>query len=350
MWHKNGLTERLNLQWPILQAPMGAYSSPALAAAVSNAGALGGLGMSGLSVESVRRRIEGFRQQSDDSLNVNHLLWKTPDDLSGIGEPMRTQLQTLYDKHGLGTVPDATPSHSIIEGDHLDILLELKPEVVSFHFGLPERNSMKALKDAGIYIIGCATTVKEARSLEIAEVDAIIAQGTEAGGHRGTFSDVETTNQSGLFSLLPQVSEVVNVPVIAAGGVANGQGIAAALMLGASAVQLGTAFLCCAEANVSDAHRLALSTATDNGTVITDVVTGKPARFIRNNLINTLTGEEPLPFPSQQRLTAQLEKSGNPEYMGLYAGQSAALTTEMPASDLVQRLAAEAERCFAKFI
>ena len=125
MWSRNALTERLGLRWPIFQAPMGTYSTPALAAAVSNSGALGGLGMSGLPTETVRRRIEGFRQQSGNSLNVNHLLWETPEDLSGIGEPMRARLQTLYEKFDLGPVPDATSSRNVIDGEHLEILLEL---------------------------------------------------------------------------------------------------------------------------------------------------------------------------------------------------------------------------------
>ena len=349
MWHKNALTERLKLKWPILQAPFGDKTTPALAAAVSNSGALGGLGMSGLHPENVRRRIEGFRQLSGGSLNVNYLLWETPDELSEAAKPMRNVLQTLYHTNGLGQVPEPTPSRSIMDQDHLDVLTELKPEVASFHFGLPHRDVVDQLKAFGTLVICSATTVAEAVSLEAGGVDAIIAQGSEAGGHRGTFSGVDIALQPGLFALLPQVAAAVSVPVIAAGGIANGQGIAAALMLGASAVQLGTAFLRCEEANVADGHRAALATASDSSSEVTDVVSGKPARFLRNTLTETLSSEEPLPFPAQLRLTAILAKTGNPQLMGLYAGQSAALTVEKPAGELVEQLAEDVGLCFKKF-
>ncbi len=349
MWYKTALTERLKLQWPILQAPMGDKTTPALAAAVSNAGALGGLGMSGLHPENVRRRIEGFRQQSGGSLNVNYLLWETPDELSDAARPMRNVLQTLYHSNGLGQVPEPTPSRSIIDQDHLDVLTELKPEVASFHFGLPHQDVVDQLKALGTLIVCSATTVAEALSLEEGGVDAIIAQGIEAGGHRGTFSGVDSAVQPGLFALLPQVVAAVSVPVIAAGGIANGQAIAAALMLGASAVQLGTAFLRCEEANVADGHRAALATASDSSTVVTDVVSGKPARFLRNSLTETLLSEDPLPFPAQLRLTAPLAKTGDAQLMGLYAGQSAALTVEKPAGELVEKLAEDVGLCFKKF-
>ena len=350
MWCKNTLTERLGLQWPILQAPMGDKTTPALAAAVSNAGALGGLGMSGLHPENVRRRIEGFRQQSAGSLNVNYLLWETPDQLSDMAMSMRNSLQLLYDANGLGQVSEPMPSRSTIDQDHLDILTELKPEVVSFHFGLPKRDVLHQLKASGTLIVSTATTVAEAVSLEASGVDAIIAQGSEAGGHRGTFSNIDIAMQPGLFALLPQVVDAVSLPVIAAGGIANGQAVAAALMLGASAAQLGTAFLRCGEANMEDGHRAALAAATDTATVVTDVVSGKPARFLRNTLIETLSSEEPLPFPAQLRLTTPLARTDDPQLMALYAGQSAALTLEKPAGELVQKLAKDAEKCFRKFV
>ena len=163
--------------------------------------------------------------------------------------------------------------------EHLAMLLRAKPEMVSFHFGLPHSEIVQAIKDAGIFIISSATTVAEAKTLEECGVDAIIAQGTEAGGHRGTFSGVDISMQPGLFALLPQVVDAVSVPVIAAGGVADGRQVAAAFMLGASAVQLGTAFLRCEEANVLDAHRAALREANDACTIVTDMITGRPARI-----------------------------------------------------------------------
>ena len=341
MWSRNALSERLNLEWPIFQAPMGELTTPSLAAAVSDAGALGGLGMWGFSADDVRRRIAGFRQQSAGGLNVNYPLWDDPGDLSGVGLPMREKLQSLYDAKGLGEVPAARGSAGAVTDDHLAVLIDAKPEVVSFHFGLPPSKVVAELKSAGVFIVCSATTADEARKLEAGGVDAVIAQGTEAGGHRGTFTGVPISKQPGLFSLLPQVVDAVSVPVIAAGGVADGRAIAAAIMLGASGVQVGTAFLRCGEANVASAHRCALGTAGDASTTVTDVVSGRPARFITNRLTDELRGTTPLPFPAQYSLTGPLEDTGDEDVAGLFAGQSVALTREMPAAKLIQTLAEE---------
>ena len=190
MWSRNSLTERLNLEWPILQAPMGDKTTPALAGAVSNAGALGGLGMSGLTADTVRRRIEGFRQLSAGSLNVNYLLWEHTGDLTGAGTTMRGRLQTLYDTKKLGAVPVPVGSESAVDFDHLSVLKDTSPEVISFHFGLPAPKICRELKANGIFLICSATTVAEALALEASGADAVIAQGTEAGGHRGTFTSI----------------------------------------------------------------------------------------------------------------------------------------------------------------
>lgn len=352
MWSQNALTQRLNLNWPILQAPMGELTTPALAAAVSNAGGLGGLGMWGFSGDEAERRVAGFRQQSGGSLNVNYPLWDDPGELTGIGGQMRELVQRLYETENLGRMPSPSGSAGQVDAEHLAMLRKMKPEVVSFHFGLPDHETMEAIKDIGIFVLCSATTVAEAKALEARGVDAVIAQGIEAGGHRGTFSGVDISMQPGLFSLLPQVVDAVSIPVIAAGGIADGRTIAAAFMLGASAVQLGTAFLRCEEADVLDAHRDALSRASDASTVVTSVVSGRPARFIKNRLIEELSvnGVEPLPFPAQMSLTYPLEANGNGEVSGLYSGQSAALTRELSAAGLVQTLANETSRRLRDFI
>jgi len=343
MWPNNALTERLNLKWPILQAPMGSASTPGLAAAVTNAGGLGGLGMWGRTAEQAARRIAGFRQQSGGTLNVNYPIWPDPRGTPEATEAIRAHLQSRYDAFGLGAAPQPAGDVSDVGPDHIALMLDTKPEVVSFHFGMPEPDAVRALKAAGIFIISSATTVAEARALEAAGCDAIIAQGTEAGGHRATFTGVDIGMQPGLFALLPQIVDAVGVPVIAAGGIADGRTSAAAFILGASAVQLGTAFLLCEEAEVRDAHRAALAQADDSCTVVTDVISGRPCRYIRNEMIDTLiaSGLKPLPVPAQQSLTQPLAAAGDRGWTALTAGQSAALAKYTNAAELVEKLAEE---------
>jgi len=346
MWPQNALTERLKIRWPILQAPMGWLSTPALAAAVSNAGGLGGIGMWGFSAEDAERRIAGFRQQSGGSLNVNYPLWPEPEIIADVVDPMRKRLQTHYDAKGLGPVPRPEGAASDVSLEHLALLLRAKPQMVSFHFGLPKQEIVDAIKATGIFVISSATTVAEAKMLERRGVDAVIAQGTEAGGHRGTFTGVDISMQLGLFSLLPQVVDAVRVPVIAAGGIADGRTVAAAFVLGASAVQLGTAFLRCEEANVLDTHRAALREATDACTIVTDTISGRPARYIRNKLTDDLisSGLKPVTFPAQLSLTAPLGATGDRELTALFAGQSAALARDTTAAEFVHSLAEETTR------
>jgi nitronate monooxygenase len=351
MWPSNPLTERLKLKFPIIQAPMGSASTPALAAAVTNAGGLGGLGMWGRTAEQAARRIAGFRQQSGGSLNVNYPIWPDPRCAPETSEAMRRHLQSHYDAHGLGAVPQPQGDVSDVGPEHVALMLETKPEVVSFHFGLPEPEVLDALKAAGIFIISSATTVAEARLLEKSGVDAIIAQGTEAGGHRATFTGVDVGMQPGLFALLPQIVDAVRVPVIAAGGVADGRTAAAAFMLGASAVQLGTAFLHCEEAEIRDQHRAALAEANDAATLVTDVISGRPCRYIRNTMIDDLvaSGLQPLPVPAQQSLTAPLGSVGDRDWTALTSGQSAALSNDRNAAALMERLAEETTRRLRAF-
>jgi nitronate monooxygenase len=346
MWPQNALTERLKIRWPILQAPMGWLSTPALAAAVSNAGGLGGIGMWGFSAEDAERRISGFRQQSGGSLNVNYPLWPEPEITADVVGPMRKRLQALYDAKDLGPVPRPEGAASDVSLEHLALLLRAKPQMVSFHFGLPAQEVVDAIKGAGIFVISSATTVAEAKILESRGVDAVIAQGTEAGGHRGTFTGVDMSMQPGLFALLPQVVDAVRVPVIAAGGLADGRTVAAAFVLGASAVQLGTAFLRCEEANVLDAHRAALREASDACTIVTDTITGRPARYIRNKLTDDLiaSGLKPVAFPAQLSLTAPLAATGDRELTALFAGQSAALARDTTAAEFVHSLAEDTIR------
>jgi nitronate monooxygenase len=352
MWSRNALTERLNLKWPILLAPMGSISTPTLAAAVSNAGGLGALAMWGFSAEDAERRIAGFRQQSGGSLNVNYPLWPEPKVSANASEAMQKWLQPRYDAHGLGPVPQPRGAVSEIGSGQLAMLLRVKPEVVSFHFGLPPVDVMGAVKGAGIFVICSATTVAEARILEERGADAVIAQGTEAGGHRGTFTGVDISMQAGLLALLPQIVDAVKVPVIAAGGVADSRQIAAVFMLGASAVQMGTAFLPCEEANVPESYRAGVREASDASTVVTDMITGRPARFIRNKLTAELvaSGLDAVAFPAQMSLTAPLGATGDREMAALFAGQSVALAKNTRAAVFVESLGQETTHRLRAFL
>ena len=260
---------------------------------------------------------------------------------------MREAIQKLYDEKGLGPVPTPQASAGEVSPEHLDALVSSKPEIVSFHFGLPSENIVQTLKSAGIQIMCSATTVEEARFLEVNGVDLVIAQGIEAGGHRGTFLDTDISSQAGLFSLLPQVVDAVKVPVIAAGGIADGRAIAAALTLGASGVQLGTAFLRCGEADVSEAQRVAYKNAGEASTVLTEVMSGRKARSIKTRLIEELTQQHlnPLPFPAQYSWTLPFGQTNDKDFLELFAGQSIALTREMPATELVRTLVDETNAC-----
>lgn len=351
MWPSNPLTQRLNLKFPIILAPMGIITTPSLAAAVSNAGGLGGIGMWGLTTEEAARHIAGFRQLSPGSLNVNYPLWPEPSFTAEASEAMRRHLQRHYEAKTLGSVPQPRGAASDVSPEHVAMLLEEKPEVVSFHFGLPDQGVVDTIKSAGIFIQSSATTVAEARILERRGVDAVIAQGSEAGGHRATFTGVDISMQAGLFALLPQIVDAVSVPVIAAGGIADGRTAAAAFMLGASAVQLGTAFMRCEEASMYDAHRAALAQADESCTVVTDVISGRPARYIKNKLIDDLTasGLKPLPIPTQLSLTFPLGAGGDRDFAVLLSGQSAALAKDTNATELVERLAADTTRRLRAF-
>lgn len=238
MLPKSPLTERLGLAYPIIQAPMAGAATPALAATVSEAGGLGSLGLGTSTPEATAAEIQRFKQMTAKPLNANFFCHDDPGDVSGSGEAMRRHLAGYFQEHGAGEVPEPTVPYCTFTAAHADVLTQEKPAVVSFHFGLPDEALLAQVRATGAYILCSATTVAEARFLEKAGVDAIIAQGNEAGGHRGTFLGGSSETQPGLFALLPQVCRAVSLPVIAAGGIVDGHTAAAAFMLGASAVQV----------------------------------------------------------------------------------------------------------------
>ncbi len=343
MWPTNALTERLGLAYPIIQAPMAGAATPALAATVSEAGGLGSLGLGTSSPEVTAAKIQRFKQMTARPLNTNFFCHQEPGDVAGTGMEMQARLQPYFDEVGKGPVPAPSVGYTTFTAAHADVLTKEQPAVVSFHFGLPSAALFTQVKATGAFILCSATTVAEARFLEKAGVDAIIAQGNEAGGHRGTFLGGSMDAQPGLFALLPQVCAAVKVPVIAAGGIVNANTAAAAMMLGAHAVQVGTAFLRNTDAKVSDPHRAALAAAGDESTRVTRLHSGKPARAIRNRLMDDLADAEDLisPYPAQRSLVGPIASVGDGAFQALWAGQNVGLTRKMDAADLLRSLAEE---------
>jgi nitronate monooxygenase len=344
------LARRLGISLPIIQAPMRGVSTPSLAASVSEAGGLGSLGCGGLSAIELVGRVKATRSLTSKPINLNLFLHSTPPVSDAQLEAMRRRLDHYRRELGLSRL-ELGATTSSFDAALVAALQELAPQVLSFHFGLPDREVVKDLKASGAFIMASATTVVEAQILEHGGVDAVIAQGVEAGGHRATFASDHTAGQIGLIALVPQVADAVSVPVIAAGGIGDGRGVAAALILGASAVQLGTAFLGCHESEVAPAYRAALKGAYD--TRITSVFSGRPARAIVNRFIREAADIEGelLPFPTQYELTATMREASaaadSSDFIAMWAGQSAPMTNFTNAADLVHSLAAEAAELLA---
>ena len=348
-WKSNKLTELLGIHVPIIQAPMAGSTTPELAAQVTNTGGLGSLGCAFLSPEQFAGQSAAVRANTNGAYNVNFFVHKEPVLDDALGEAMRARLEPYYREFDLGEVPAALPSNSSFNNALLDAVLVASPPVVSFHFGLPAPDMMQAVKDTGAMILSSATTVAEAKHLEAAGVDAVIAQGFEAGGHRGTFQASFEAGCVGTLALVPQVVDAVKVPVIESGGIADGRGIAAALAMGALGVQMGTAFLTCPESAAHDIYRRALVKAADDKTRITSAFSGRPARGLENRYIRDMaTYEQPLPdFPINNTLTGPLRKAsaegGKEDFMSLWSGQAAALSKSLPAAELVETLVAETD-------
>jgi len=353
-WKENRLTDRLNLSFPIIQAPMAGASTPAMAAAVSRAGGLGSLGVALQSPDKTREDCQAIHAQTNGTYNINFFVHKEPELDAARGEAMRAQLAPYYEELGLGDVPEAKVSSEPFNEEHLAAVLDMMPPVVSFHFGLPRADLFKAVKDAGIFTISSATNVREAEILEAGGIDAIVAQGFEAGGHRGTFAEPYEDGWVGTMALVPQIVDAVSVPVIAAGGIMDGRGIAAALALGAAAAQLGTAFLSTPESGIPDVHRELLLTAGDDETRLTHAFSGRPARGIENRYMKeTAGGEAEFPdFPILNTLTGPLRKgsgqAGNSDFVSLWAGQGLRMSRAMPAAELLDKLAAETDEVLGR--
>jgi nitronate monooxygenase len=346
-WPSTRLQDLFDIELPIVQAPMaGAQLSP-MAIAVSNAGALGSLPCAMLSPEQVRREIETIRAASSKPFNVNFFCHRPPAPDAARVDRWRQRVASYYTELGLApSAPINAPSRSPFDEAMCALVEEYRPPVVSFHFGLPVPALLDRVRKAGAKIIASATTVEEARWLESRGCDAIIAQGLEAGGHRGLFLTDDLATQIPTLALVPLLINVVTVPVIAAGGIMDGRGMAAAFALGADGVQIGTAYLFCPEATISGVHREALRRA-DTPTVVTNVISGRPARGIVNRVIRELgpLSDDAPPFPLASTplapLRAAAENAGTGDFSPLWAGQAFALGREMPAGELTGTLATE---------
>jgi nitronate monooxygenase len=343
MWPDSRLIDLLGIRHPILQAPMLGSTTPALVAAVSGAGALGAMGCTRMGAEEIAAFVAAMRGATNGAFNLNFFAHPEP-----VADPRavaaaRARLAPFYDRAGLGAVPETLAApYPGFSAPVLEALLAARPPVVSFHFGLPPGDAVARLKAAGIRVLSTATTVAEARALEAGGADAVIAQGWEAGGHRGAFGVEPEDAGVGLMALVPQVADAVRVPVIAAGGIMDGRGIAAALALGAAGVQMGTAFLTCPEASVPQAHRDAVTGARDDDTVLTAAVSGRPARARRSAYARAMRGADLPAFPLMYTLSAPL-LAGSEEAEFLLYGQAAGMARPMPAGRLVETLAAEAQ-------
>ncbi|MGA7119204.1 MAG: nitronate monooxygenase [Polyangiaceae bacterium] len=344
------LLELLQIDAPIIQAPMAGVSTPEMAAAVSNAGALGSVGVGATNAEGARRMIAEFRARSTRSLNVN-VFCHQPARHDATREANWIELLRPEFARLGATPPTALREiyRSFVEDDEmLAMLVAERPRVVSFHFGVPSRERIGALHAAGIVLLGAATSVAEARTLASAGVDAVVAQGYEAGGHRGVFHANATDDRLGTLALTRLLVGEIDRPVIAAGGIMDGAGIAAILRLGAGAAQMGTAFVACSESQADEGFRAALKSDAAFHTVMTWVISGRPARSLANrftafgrNVAASDVPDYPIAYDAGKALHAAGKAKGEFGYGAQLAGQGAPLSRAMPAGELVALLRRE---------
>ncbi|GBE43917.1 nitronate monooxygenase [bacterium BMS3Bbin10] len=311
---------------------------------------MGSIAAAMLDGEGWRGAVAQARRATNGPLNINFFVHPPPGEDPARAAAAAKWLAPYYEELGLGDVPDMRPAHLPFDEAMADVALELGPKVVSFHFGLPEKALVARLRDAGILVLSSATTVREAQILEDGGADIIVAQGFEAGGHRGTFASSYEQAQVGTMALVPQVVDAVSAPVVASGGIGDGRGIAAAFALGAAGVQLGTVFLNCAEAGIAPVYRKALLEARDEDTRVTDAFSGRPARGLANRYIEEMKPHEgSLPeFPLMNILTGPLRKESaaraSRDFVSLWSGQAVGLNRETDAGALMENLVARARQ------
>lgn len=340
------LQQLLGIELPIIQAPMAGAQASAMAIAVSNAGGLGSLPCAMLDATGMRNEMRAIASQTSKPINVNFFCHTPPGVDAAREAAWREQLAPFYAEFGIdaATIPIG-PGRAAFNDEMADMLDEFKPQVVSFHFGLPPDHLLDRVRKIGAKIFSSATTVAEALWLEAKGVDAVIAQGLEAGGHRGIFLSDDLTTQVGSMALLPQIVRAVKIPVIAAGGIADAAGVKAAMSLGAAGVQIGTAYLLCPEATISAIHRAALKSDAARHTALTNIFTGRPARGIFNRVmkalgpINPAAPEFPLATSAIAPLRAKAEAQSSGDFSPLWSGQNATGCKEIGAAELTRQLA-----------
>ncbi|WP_191984680.1 NAD(P)H-dependent flavin oxidoreductase [Pelagerythrobacter rhizovicinus] len=343
------MLERLRMRFPIVQAPMAGVSTPDLAAAVSEAGALGSIGVGATDAAGAGAMIREVRARTGRSFNVNVFVHAPPQRDAEKEAAWLSALAPLFE--AFGAEPPAAMREiyrSFAEDEEMmRTLVELRPAVVSFHFGLPDEARVRALRDAGCFLIGTATNLREATAAREAGMDAVVAQGFEAGGHRGMFDPDATDDCLGTFALTRILVQQSGLPVIAAGGIMDGSGIRAALDLGAAAAQLGTAFLACPESSADAAYRRALFSPAARHTIMTSAISGRPARCLRNAFTDWECRTElappdyPVAYDAGKALNAAARSAGEYGFGAQWAGQGAPLARALPAAELVATLAEE---------
>ncbi|WP_439135717.1 NAD(P)H-dependent flavin oxidoreductase [Pseudomaricurvus sp.] len=345
----NFFKDKLGITYPIIQAPMVGVSTPDMAAAVSNAGALGSIGIGASTSEQARSVIQATRALTDAPFNVN-VFCHQPASLQP--EVEAAWLEHLaprfaeFDKEPPSRLYEIYASF-LQSPDTLAMLIEEKPAVVSFHFGMPPRDVIDALRHAGIITLSCITSVIELQQAESAGVDAVVVQGMEAGGHRGVFDPKNGDDELGTLSLLQQVVRETDLPVIAAGGIMDGQGIHTMMQLGACGVQMGTAFILCPESAANDQYRSNLKSESAYHTRITSNISGRPARGLRNRFYEELDDgapvrpDYPIAYDAGKALVAAAAEKSHSGFTVQWAGQGAPFARELPAADLVEELVKE---------
>lgn len=344
-WPDTRILDLLGIELPIIQAPMAGATTAAMVIAAIKGGALGSLPCAMLTLEQVRQEVLSIRQASQGPLNLNFFCHQPPAPDAAREAAWKRALEPYYRELGVDfNAPTPVSNRAPFDEAGCALIEELRPEVVSFHFGLPPKPLLDRVKATGAKVLSSATTVAEAIWLEQHGCDAIIAMGYEAGGHRGMFLSDDLNTQVGTLALVPQIADAVSVPVIAAGGIGDGRGLAAALMLGASAAQVGTAYLFTPEAKVSPSHHQALRTAKDSDTALTNLFTGRPARGIVNRVMRELgpiNAKAPA-FPLAGGALMPLRAKDEADFANLWSGQALGLGRDLSSAELTRRLAEQA--------